>query len=264
MRIVTWNCHGALRRKLAEADSLNADILVIQECEDPDHLKGALLEWAGIYLWAGESRHKGIGVFAKNGHRVSALDWQGTYQIPGLANLHPSTQWSTSELKLFLPFSINDSLTALGVWTKGSDQEAFGYVGQLWKYIQIHGHELSRKPAILIGDLNSNAIWDKPDRWWSHSGVVAELSQIGLHSLYHHAFEEPQGQESKPTFYLQKNLNKPYHIDYVFVSEDLLSTSQIEVGKQEDWLHASDHMPIIVTIESNTETLNTYNLIKPQ
>lgn len=102
--------------------------------------------------------------------------------------------------------------------------------------------------TMILGDLNSNAIWDKADRWWSHSGVVAELAEIGLHSLYHRVSNEAQGAETTPTFYLQRNLSKPYHIDYAFVSDDLVGGSEIEVGKSPDWLYVSDHMPLSVIV----------------
>jgi exonuclease III len=51
MRIVTWNCNGALRKKLTEADALDADILVIQECEDSAQSTNAYRAWASDYLW---------------------------------------------------------------------------------------------------------------------------------------------------------------------------------------------------------------------
>ena len=63
MRLVTWNCAGALRRKTAALDVLAADVLVIQECEDPASADYA--GWAENYIWAGALRYKGIGVFAR-------------------------------------------------------------------------------------------------------------------------------------------------------------------------------------------------------
>lgn len=124
----------------------------------------------------------------------------------------------------------------------------FRYVGQLWKYLQIHKNQLRRDKTILLGDLNSNRIWDQPDRWWNHSDVVEELGEIGLHSVYHGQTNDPQGQEMTPTFFLQRNLNKAYHIDYAFASSDLISACKVEVGNSDDWLNVSDHMPVTLSI----------------
>lgn len=248
MKIVTWNCNGALRNKFSALDRLDADLLVIQECEDPQNYPGVYLDWAGHYLWVGDNKHKGLGVFARHGNRVSELSWHGKFTLAGLNPLHPNTTWSTADLKLFLPSKVNDDLSILAVWTKGSKSEVFRYIGQLWKYIQIHKNELAMPNTLIIGDLNSNAIWDKKDRWWSHSGVVAELSELGIHSLYHHARQEEQGAEKEPTFFLQRNLNRAYHIDYAFMSADLLARSTLDIGLQETWLTLSDHLPLMITI----------------
>jgi len=69
-------------------------------------------------------------------------------------------------------------------------------------------------------------------------------------SLYHAVTGEEQGEESSPTFYLQRDLQKPYHIDYAFSSKDIftMQSNTVSVGSQNEWLEFSDHVPFSFTI----------------
>ena len=232
MKIVTWNCNGAFRNKYQEIAKLRADIYVIQECENPEYSKGEYGKWADNYLWVGESKHKGLAIFASSSVKIHRLNWEG------------------NGLQLFLPVSVNNQFTLVGVWTKYANSPTFRYIGQLWKYLEIHKEKMAASPTVLCGDLNSNKIWDvNHDRQWNHSGVVRELNAINMVSLYHAVTGEEQGEESSPTFYLQRDLQKPYHIDYAFSSIDIsnMQNTTVSVGSHIEWLKFSDHVPLTFT-----------------
>lgn len=228
MKIVSWNSNGAFRRKYHLLEKFNADILVIQECENPKACKDDLYKsWACNYLWHGDRHHKGIGIFAKP-------------EIDLIRN-----DWPDENLKYFLSVNINGCFDLVNAWCHGANSPTFGYIGQFWKYLQLNKQRMTN--SLIIGDFNSNKIWDIWDRWWNHSDVVRELEGIGIRSLYHEVYMEEQGQESTPTLFLQRNTAKPYHVDYVFASKNVVhSCEHFIIGNHGEWLKYSDHMPVVL------------------
>ena len=231
MKIVTWNCNGALRKNFDQLSSLNADIYIIQECENPAYTSYAgYISWATNHLWIGDSKNKGLGIFTFNNIELIPLDWPNTYQ--------------GHSIKYFLPCTAVGNFDLLAVWAHQNNSPTFEYIGQLWKYLQVNKGKLNK--AVIAGDFNSNSIWDKWDRWWNHTDVVRELGEIGIESLYHKFTGEKQGEETQPTFFLQRNLSKRYHIDYVFAAQELSRRlSKLEVGQIDKWIQLSDHLPIV-------------------
>lgn len=236
MKIISWNCNGAFRKKFEHLLDENADILVIQECENPSEVKDSSYKnWAENYLWVGDNKNKGLGIFARPSIDLQLLDWSNVYK--------------DHRVKHFLPCLINEQFQLLGVWTHQNNSPNFGYIGQFWKYLQTNKDKLNN--SIIAGDFNSNTIWDEWDRWWNHSDVVKELEEIGIVSLYHTFFNEEQGKETTPTFYLHRNVLKPYHIDYCFASTSLASKiKNATIESFEKWNHLSDHSPLIISFDS--------------
>ena len=58
MKIVTWNCNGAFRKKFREIEKIRADIYIIQECENPEFVIGEFKEWATNYRWVGTNKNR--------------------------------------------------------------------------------------------------------------------------------------------------------------------------------------------------------------
>lgn len=231
MRFLTWNCQGAFRNKHHLLDRFEADVLIIQECERPERRHGRYHDWAGNHLWSGGRGSRGIGIFARQGLELDHL------------------HWPDNGASLFLPFKVNQAHQIVSVWTQHAKRARDSYVGQVWNYLELNRSRFDGD-TILCGDFNSNTIWDRPNRYWSHSKCVAVLAELGMSSLYHHFHCETQGQETRPTFFMQRNLQKPFHIDHVFVQNRLLEAGKPTywLGEPDNWLSFSDHMPLVFDI----------------
>ncbi len=85
-----------------------ADIYVIQECEDPAQCKDKKYqEWASNSLWIGDSKNKGVGIFCMDIRTsLERLDWSNVFRG------HP--------VKHFLAAIVDDRLQILCVWTHKS------------------------------------------------------------------------------------------------------------------------------------------------
>lgn len=231
MKIVSWNCNGALRKKFKQLDALEADIYVVQECENPALVSdNEYKNWSSNYLWIGSNKNKGLGIFCRNDICIEKLELD------------------SDGLEYILPCLVNSEYMIWAVWTKEANSPTFKYIGQFWKYLQLHKSALCNYKDIVIGDFNSNACWDAWDRWWNHSDVVRELAELDIVSLYHVSNDELQGKESKSTFYMGRNLSRAYHIDYAFVAKALIPKATIEIGDNVFWLNYSDHVPLIISV----------------
>lgn len=232
MKIITWNCNMAFRKKAAVILQHKPDILVVQECEHPDKLQFTNgTPQPTDMLWFGENRNKGLAIFSYSEFRFRQ---------------HPSYN---PAFKIIAPVKVSDgerSFILYAVWANNPGDKDGQYVTQVWKALAYYKRIIRRQRTVLTGDFNSNTIWDRPRREGNHSTVVKQLEAKGISSVYHTYFNQQQGKEADPTFYLYKQLQKKYHLDYCFASADLIENLQtVEIGDYGFWTKYSDHVPLI-------------------
>jgi len=215
---------------------LKPDILVVQECEHPDKIKfkDSIPKPKDVY-WYSDGGKKGLGLFSFS-----------DYKFELLPDFNP-------EFRYILPFQLKGNghtFTFLAVWAMNNKENRDArYIAQVWFAINYYENLLG-KSTILVGDFNSNKIWDYKDRVGNHSEVVNKLAEKNIYSAYHEYFETEQGKENHPTLYLYRKKEKPYHIDYCFVFEDLLDkVKEVEIGTYEKWTALSDHAPLIIKFD---------------
>jgi exonuclease III len=222
MKVLTWNCNLVFRKDFELIRHFDADIIVIQECEklDLDQFEGYKSHWIGM------NDSKGLAVLTKG------------------ESIFPSDLFR-SDLVYFLPVSFGTT-AVLGVWAfngraGGKVLNGSGYVldalSHYEKWIKSH------KKIVIAGDFNNAPYFDKPGHINNFVDINSRLNNFGLTSAYHNYSGELIGSESKFTHYHQKNPNKGFHIDYTYTNFQTITS--VEIGKLEDWVSVSDHVPLI-------------------
>ena len=161
MRLISWNCQGAFRKKADLILAHHPDILVVQECEHPDkYVYNPTNKKPDSQYWYGDSKHKGICIHSFN-----------DYKFELLPNFNP-------KFRYILPFRVTghgQTFTLFAIWAM-SNKENYDarYIGQVWLAIDYYS-DLLKGSTILVGDFNSNKIWDYKTRVGDHSDVVNKL-----------------------------------------------------------------------------------------
>ena len=267
MKIVSWNCNRGFWKKFDAISELNADIYVICECGNPAKSEDdGYKSFAKNYIWIGEDKNMGLGIFAKDDDVKLELiphknELAGDYLV--VKNKEKCSIGKKAEeakkfkeipvedyiqFRHFLPVRVNNSFNLLAVWAMGGDKK-----GGSNKYVELihdfldenRGNEkLFDGTIIMCGDFNSSSVFnghhkakDSDENPKNHDCLNKKLNDLGLCSIYHELTGENSGEEKTMTFFQSKNLYKYYHLDYVYANKEFIEekTTFIENGeKQED------------------------------
>jgi endonuclease/exonuclease/phosphatase family metal-dependent hydrolase len=226
MKIMTWNCNLNLAKKYEYIENIDADIVIIQECEklEENYFSG------GKFFWTGRIENKGLGVIIK---------------IDG-ASIDSSLNHN---LINFLPIQ-SDDLRILGVWAYNHRAIKFGndVSGNTIDAIKYYKDWLveGSNRCIFGGDLNNSIIWDKRNNGNNFQNIHSSLKDLGFESAYHSLSGDKFGSEREATFYHTKKESKQYHIDYLYTKS--LDVKSVSIGYFQDWIKLSDHCPVTIEV----------------
>ena len=242
LRIVSWNCAGALQRKWPYLLELQPDIAVEPEACNPQRLgyPPPVPGEPGQSDWIGRLQHKGLAAF-------SFGEWKLTR--------HPQRD---ERLEWILPLIVTGptDFTLIGVWSmnhRASQPVPQGLPrSQPLAAAELYDFEKERGRLVVVGDFNSASQWDTPKRP-NFANLIKCCSEVGLSSAYHRLNDEPFGAETKPThWWRDRKIDGPrYHIDYAFIPDTWVEHAHFEVGSFAQWVAVagSDHAPLVLDID---------------
>lgn len=235
MKIINWNSNCAFRKKFDSIAEYNPDIVVVPESESPNNLKKCNARLGcKSHVWCGDADYKGLSVMTFNGYKAQIADFYN------------------DNFKFVLPVEVwrkSRRFLVIAVWTKFVGTFRNAYIAQACQAMEYYKNYID-KNTIIIGDFNSNKLWDRSmRRRENHSCLLRILGCLGFASVYHRFYGEEQGAETRPTIFLYRKPEKQFHIDYVFMHESRLRRiNDFYIGEYEDWIRYSDHMPMFMEV----------------
>lgn len=224
LKILTWNCHQkSFEEYMRYCNEFEADILVIQECVKPP-------EETPNCVWVGKDPNKkGLAVISREGYELTAM---------------PLKQGLPS---YYLPVAVKGPIrfNLMAVWTQAASPCYIQGAHKIIDCIQDYLLDQYSSDMVIIGDFNSNSIWDRLHGKRSHTAFVQRLkNNHNMASTYHYFYKEEHGKEEVPTHLWR--YSQPFHIDYCFAPlewcERIVS---VNVSDFEIWKERSDHVPIL-------------------
>jgi exonuclease III len=206
--------------------NFDADVLLIQECEKVprDYFDGF------DFHWVGQNEKKGLGVLTRSPSKFPKKIYRPDFIY-------------------FIPVLLED-LFVLGAWAFNGRAQKFGAESSGY-FLDVIDHYRkniqSSEKVVIAGDFNNGPQWDVPGHRNNFAGIDQALNELGLYSAYHLSKLEAFGSETSPTYFHQRNQNKPFHIDYIY--SNLTPIRSVEVGTFSRWSTISDHVPLIAEFE---------------
>ena len=237
VRLLEWNVAMSLQNKAHLLADLQPTIAVLPESAHPDKTGPALAAvGARSVQWIGGNPNKGLLVAAFG-------DW--TARIDD--SYDPGYQW-VMPVHLTGPGHIR----MLAVWDmnhRGSGHESARQQGSCRASMQRYAEFLAGPCdlSLISGDFNNSVYWDKGKSANRFGDFMSQLEHRGYVSAYHFHQGCARGAEPQPTLWWTRNADKPYHVDYTFVSPRE-AIEFVHLGSHTDWLAHSDHSPMTVDL----------------
>ncbi len=191
------------------------DIIAVQECRRP-------IDEGPQWAWDGLGGIKGVGIAVR-------ADW----------SVRKGPLLSSNSARVFVVETPNTEFRVLNMW---SHRDPYTYLAGVLKAIDEATSFLKSGTPIVLGDFNANPCFGE-----DFFAITSSLSDnLGLVSAYHRVHGIHHGEEHHPTYYHQRKVDKPFHIDYCFIRPHMLQGATVDVGSFSEWANVSDHRPLIV------------------